>query len=373
MVRLRTATFTVALILPASGWAQAATARPPAAAQRSSFAATVAALSEPGGFFDTDNLISNEPSYLHVIGKLATLRVSGGAYVGVGPDQNYSYVAAIRPAVAYMLDIRRDNALQHLMYKAIFSRSRTRIEYLSRWLGRRIPAQPGRWEAATPAQLVAYMDTAGVDEAAARRERAETVAAAAAAGVELSASDRETISRFHAEFQRRGLDLTFTSLGRPGQRDYPTLRELLLETDDAGRQSGYLSSEEKWRFVRDLHASDRIIPVVGDLAGLHALRAIGADIRRRGLAISAIYTSNAELYVMRDGGFPAFAENVATLPRATTSVIIRSYFNRGARHPQARAGYLTTQTLHSIDDFLRRYREGTLTSYWSVVTADVRE
>lgn len=88
MSSFRVAAFVVALLGPAPGWSQAATA--PSPASRASFAATVAALSEPGGFFDTDNLISNEPSYLHVIGKLATLGVSGGAYIGVGPDQNYS-------------------------------------------------------------------------------------------------------------------------------------------------------------------------------------------------------------------------------------------------------------------------------------------
>nr|NIP59803.1 hypothetical protein [Gemmatimonadota bacterium]NIR80234.1 hypothetical protein [Gemmatimonadota bacterium]NIT86509.1 hypothetical protein [Gemmatimonadota bacterium]NIU30368.1 hypothetical protein [Gemmatimonadota bacterium]NIU35250.1 hypothetical protein [Gemmatimonadota bacterium] len=54
----------------------------------SSFAALVERLSEPGGYFDTDNLISNETSYLHVIGALERLGVTGGAYIGVGPDQN---------------------------------------------------------------------------------------------------------------------------------------------------------------------------------------------------------------------------------------------------------------------------------------------
>ena len=107
------------------------------------FAGAVARLSEPGGYFDSDNLISNETSYLHVMTRLDALEVRGGAYIGVGPDQNYSYLAAIRPTVAYMLDIRRDNALQHLLYKALFARSNTRIEYLCHWLGRRVP--PARY------------------------------------------------------------------------------------------------------------------------------------------------------------------------------------------------------------------------------------
>ena len=57
------------------------------------FAASIAGLSEPGGYFDTDNLISNERSYLQVVPDLRRLSVRGGAYIGVGPDQNFSYIA----------------------------------------------------------------------------------------------------------------------------------------------------------------------------------------------------------------------------------------------------------------------------------------
>src|SRR5215467_2541506 len=71
------------------------------------FAALSARLSEAGGYFDSDNLISNETSYLHVLGKLRELGVSGGVYIGVGPDQNFSYIARIRPKMAIMIDIRR--------------------------------------------------------------------------------------------------------------------------------------------------------------------------------------------------------------------------------------------------------------------------
>ena len=78
------------------------------------FAAQVEAFSEPGGYFDTDNLISNERSYLQVLPDLERPGVHGGAYVGVGPDQNFSYIARIRPPIAFIVDIRRDNLLLHL-------------------------------------------------------------------------------------------------------------------------------------------------------------------------------------------------------------------------------------------------------------------
>src|SRR5947209_4600108 len=83
------------------------------------FAALSARLSEPGGYFDTDNLISNESSYLHALDALRQAGTEGGAYLGVGPDQNLSYIAALRPHVAFIIDIRRDNLLEHLLYKAL--------------------------------------------------------------------------------------------------------------------------------------------------------------------------------------------------------------------------------------------------------------
>ena len=54
--------------------------------------------------------------------------VTGGAYIGVGPDQNFSYIARIRPSVAYIIDIRRDNLLLHLLFKALFARAPDRVD-----------------------------------------------------------------------------------------------------------------------------------------------------------------------------------------------------------------------------------------------------
>src|SRR3954470_4200239 len=111
------------------------------------FARQVRELSEPGGSFDTDNLISNERSYLHVIPALKRATPSGGgAYVGVGPDQNFSYIAAARPNIAFIIDVRRDNLLLQLLCKALFSLSRTRVEYLAQLCGRPVPVGLEAWK-----------------------------------------------------------------------------------------------------------------------------------------------------------------------------------------------------------------------------------
>src|SRR6185369_1742362 len=86
--------------------------------------------SEPEGYFDSDNFISNETSYLHIIDQLHKQVKPGGIYLGVGPDQNFSYIVHTHPTLAVITDIRRQNMLEHLWYKAIFAMSSNRLEFL---------------------------------------------------------------------------------------------------------------------------------------------------------------------------------------------------------------------------------------------------
>src|SRR5262250_2320393 len=77
--------------------------------------------SEPEGYFDSDNFISNETSYLHVVDDMHNRVSPGGVYVGVGPDQNLSYIVHTRAMLAIITDIRRQNMLEHLWFKALLS------------------------------------------------------------------------------------------------------------------------------------------------------------------------------------------------------------------------------------------------------------
>jgi len=120
------------------------------------FAATIARLSEPGGYFDTDNLISNETSYQQVLGGMDELRLSGGTYIGVGPDQNFTYIASLRPELALIVDIRRDNLLEHLLFRALFQLARDRLEYLTLLLARPLP--PTHQAGDEIQRIVAYLD-----------------------------------------------------------------------------------------------------------------------------------------------------------------------------------------------------------------------
>src|SRR5262245_25498624 len=94
--------------------------------------------SEPGGYFRSDNFVSNESAFQHVIPKLKKQIKPGGVYLGVGPEQNFTYIAALRPKLAFITDIRRQNMLQHLMYKALFELFNSRAEFLSKLFARPI-------------------------------------------------------------------------------------------------------------------------------------------------------------------------------------------------------------------------------------------
>jgi hypothetical protein len=341
--------------------------QPPVAAppMEEGFAELSARLSEPGGYFPSDNLVSNETSYLHVLGKLDRLGLSGGAYVGVGPDQNFSYIAALRPEVVFIIDIRRDNLLHHLLFKALFENARNRAEYLSLLTGRPFP-DGGDWESVGIDEIVEYIDRTPADTDKFEGVVQKVRASVERYGFDLSQQDFYTIRDIHAQFHHRSLDIRYSYAPR-----YPTYRQLLLETDLDGGQRNYLSSEESFRFLKDLHRRNRIIPVVGDLAGPHALRAIGQEIAARDLVIRALYVSNVEQYLMRDSGFRNFAATVAELPFDDRSVIIRSFFMRGYGHPQYVPGHFSTQLLELFDSFVEEYHNGGYASYFELVSKHV--
>jgi hypothetical protein len=362
--RLAVALFLLALVWPASQLARATR-------DHKRFAALSARLSEAGGFFDSDNLISNETSYLHVIGKMREMGVSGGVYIGVGPDQNFSYIAKVRPRLAIIIDIRRDNLLQQLWFKSLFARARNRIEYLCLIFGKPLP-KTGGWERRTVNELVEYIDNTPSDPKLFDRRLKEILRDVENFGISTSPSEVETVARIHKAFYSSGLDIRYSSHYRPPRPIYPTYRDLLLERDLSGQMQNYLSSEDDFRFLKRLQEQDLIIPVVGDLAGPQAMKAIGHYIAEIGEKVSAFYVSNVEFYLARQGTFNRFVENLKVLPIDNRSVIIRSYFNYYAPpHPQAIPGHFSTQLLQRIEDLLKQCASGDCDSYTDVVTKNL--
>jgi hypothetical protein len=358
---------------PRAAYASSLVAAPTAHVD-SSFAKLVQRLSEPGGYFDSDNLISNETSYLHVLDGMRRLKVQGGAYIGVGPDQNFSYIAAVRPEIAFMIDIRRDNLLEHLMFKSLFAMARNRIEYLCLLFGKPIPRDADRWSSKSIQDLIDYIDATHTDPDVADSVQSAVSQRVRRFGIPLSTLDLETIARIRDAFVRDSLDLRYSSIGRAPRPYHPTYRQLLLERDRSGHQANYLATEDAFQFVKGMEGRDLIVPVVGNAAGEHALAAIGQLMTERGDKVSVLYISNVEQYLIRDGGFPQFAENVKLLPRDHRSVMIRSYFGYGygfgtaGTHPLNVAGHYSTQILQTLDAFVATYDSGAVRSYFDLIS-----
>jgi len=357
----------MAIVVAMAAWGGWQNAHAAGQAVQAPFASLVEQLSEPNGEFDTDNLISNEQSYLHVIPTLEQAGISGGVYIGVGPDQNFSYIARIRPSEAFIVDIRRDNLLLHLLFKAIFATTKNRVEYLAVLTGRPAPDRADTWRDAGIEKVVAYFDEAKPLTAAASAESTERLHAAVKKfGVPLSAKDLATIDRFHAAFTQSGLSLQFTSTGRPAREYYPTYRDLLLETDRKGRKLCYLASEDDFQFVRALEARDAVIPVVGDLSGPHAVAAVGQLMAQRGERLAAFYVSNVENYLFRNGAYTRYIDNLKRVPHSDKSLIIRSIFG-GYSLPESVPGYYSTSTVQTVNELLANCAAGKCRSYFELL------
>jgi hypothetical protein len=294
--------------------------------------------------------------------ELKSRGVKGGVYIGVGPDQNFSYLAAIKPEAVFIVDVRRDNMLLHLLFKALFSLARTRVEYLALLLGRQVPGELESWKTASIERILSHVEEAALDARAISAVRARADEAIVRTGVPLSQEDRVTIDRFHRRFIEAGVGLRFQSTGRPPQNHYPTSRDLLLGTDEQGRRSNYLASEEAFQFIKDLQQRDRIVPVVGDLSGPRTIVSIGTRLRQRGQRLSALYASNVEFYLFGDARFDRFVSNLANLPRADHAVIIRSVFGRFSMGSGGSSSHV-----QSLGDLVTGYSKGRYRYYGELV------
>jgi hypothetical protein len=357
----------------AANWLAAA--EMPPALSNAAFAALVEKLSEPGGEFGADNLISNEQSYLHVLPALARAGVSGGAYVGVAPDQNFSYIAQIKPEIAYLIDLRRDNLLLLLLFKAMFAEAPTRVGYLCLLTGRPPPEQPERWANKSIEAIVAWVDGARpLPEGEQQKIQARLDAVVQGFGVPLSAGDLATMAKSRREFVAGGLALRFQVRGKSERTYYPTLRTLLAEHDGAGHQLGFLASEAAFQFVRALQARNLIVPVVGDVSGARAMRGIAADVKTRGLRLSGFYISNVEYYLFPGRTFHAYVENLRQFPRDERSMVIRSVFPSGGNRALAPPvpGYYSTSLVQLLDAMLADHAAGKYRGYADLVRASTR-
>jgi hypothetical protein len=326
-------------------------------------------ISEPGGFFRSDNFLSNETTYQEPIPELRKRSSPDGVYLGVGPDQNFTYITALRPRMAFVIDIRRQNMIEHLMYKALIEASNDRADFLSRLFSRPRPANLDK--SSTAKQLLdAFMQTPS-DEALFQKNLQEMLDRLVKRhGFPLTDDDRHSLEYVYRAFFSEGPDLRYSFPRQQfGARWFPNYAELMTQTDLSGLNHSYVSSEDSFRALRDFQRNNLLVPVVGDFGGEKAIRAVGSYLREHGATVNYFYTSNVEQYLFQSDAWEKYYTNVSTLPLNEHSTFIRAYFNMGFRYPPG----IITPDLHSvqlldpIQSLLTAFRGGQLHTYYDVV------
>jgi hypothetical protein len=331
----------------------------------------VSDFSEPNGFFRSDNFLSNEVEYQWVIPTLTSTVGTGGVYLGVGPEQNFTYIAALRPKLAFIVDIRRGNLHEHLLYKAFIEMSADRADFLSRLFARKRPADlPPSPD--IEQLMAAYQHEEASAELFDRNLRTARDWLVRHHSFALSDDDLGGLEYVYKAFYEGGPDLnySFPNGGFFRGGNFPTYADLMSETDGHGEHRSYLASEDQFKVLREIEKNNAIVPLVGNFAGPKALRAVGGYLRQHNATVSAFYTSNVEMYLFQQGDdWKKFYGNVATLPVTDKSTFIRSVSNRGLRFQfrNSAPGARASTRLNPIADLIRAYQAGRIDGYYDVI------
>ena len=317
MRSLRQLCLLIGAILIAVPWATAEDL--PRSISDTEFWRLVTDFSEAGGNFP-QQYMSNEDSAQFVIPALKQTSRQGGVYIGVGLEQNFTYVAAIQPKIAFIIDIRRDNLIEHLIYKALFEISTDRADFISRLFSRKRPAG---LNANTSIKTIfdAYQSTDSDPVLYEANQKAVIHQLVAEHKFALNEADRAAVSRILNAFR---VSSPATLRGQ-GDNTNPTYAQLMTATDLTGRNQGFLGSEETFKSLQDFERRNCLIPLVGDFAGTKAIVSVGRYLKERGAVADVFYLSNVERYLFDQGeNAKRFYTNVGTLPLSPASTFIRS-------------------------------------------------
>jgi hypothetical protein len=317
--------------------------------------------SEPERYFPSDNFLSNESAYQDVIPPLLETLKPGGAYIGVGPEQNFTYIAAFQPRIAFIIDIRRQNMLEHLFYKALMETSMDRTDFLSRLFARPKveytvnPSPEALFRAyglGHPNPALFETNLIRVIEYLKKQK-----------GFKLTDQDQAGIRHVAEAFFKSGPELRYTFIAGNGDfRRWPSYAELMTESDGVSRNWNFLATDDQFRLIQRFQKDNLIVPLVGDFAGPKTIRAVAQYVREHGSIVRTFYASNVEQYLFRDKeNWKRFYDNVAFLPADSTSTLIRFVLN-GLEYGRPR----TTLT-SSMWSTMGAYRGGRLQDYYDLM------
>jgi hypothetical protein len=348
---------------------QVATEEIPKQLSDETFWRMVTEFSETGGYFRSDNFVSNETTFQYVLKNLKQTR-PGGVYLGVGPDQNFTYIVAMQPKLAIIFDIRRQNVMQHLMYKALIEMSSDRADFLSKLFSRQRPENLD--PTASPEELFAAFDEIKADrQLYLQNFQAVKDQLEQRHRFKLTADDEASIEYVYHNFFLAGPELTYNGVsgGGFGRNRMPSYAELMQMTDEEGVNRSYMGTEENFKALQDFEKKNLILPIVGDFAGGKAIRAVAEYLKEHKAFVSAFYVSNVEQYLFQqDNDWNKFYSNVGTLPVDQSSSFIRSVFNGlAANYQPSGFGLRSASLLSSIPDLLKAFGSGEIRTYYDVI------
>jgi hypothetical protein len=322
------------VVVGASAGSPQATSSLPARLTDAEFWRIFSEFSEPSGNYPFENFVTNEETIQDVMPVLTKFTKPGGVYLGVGPEQNFTYAAGVKPKIAFIFDIRRQNAIVHLMYKALFEMSPTRADFVSRLFSIKTPEKLS--PTVRPNGLFLAFDGLKADRTYYTENLAAIKSNLAKHGFNLTADDLQKVEYIYDVFFRAGpqIDYTFASDFPQGMAPAPNYIQAMTDTDADKKQWSFLANEENYQFIRDMQLRNAFIPIVGDFAGPKAIRKVADYVKQHNATVSAFYVSNVEAYlsgtagaISRSMGSPeklqAFYENAAALPMDRSSLFIR--------------------------------------------------
>src|SRR5215469_18613810 len=359
-------TITTLLAMVAGGMPVQTTALPSEISDKD-FWRMIVDLSERGGDFSNENFVSNELQYQDVVPALKVTTKPGGVYIGVGPEQNFTYASVLQSKLAFVIDIRRQNMLELLMYKALFEMSPNRADFVSNLFSRLRPA--GLDTKTTPAALFTAIDSAKADPDLLAKNLQTIKGYTTGHGYQLSNEDVNTIEKVYQAFFRLGPRITYDSgnAAGVGARGFANYSRLMSTTDITGRNSSFLANEENYLYVCEMQRKNLIVPLVGDFAGPAVIRNVGRYLTEHKATVGAFYISNVETY-LSDPQKQIFYENVATLPVDSSSMFIRHILGNPARGLSWwRMGMSNVSTIAPMSEFINQIKSGRRPTFQEIV------
>jgi len=350
-----------------TGFAQTAAPALPSEISDKDFWRMIVDFSEPGGDFSNENFVSNELQYQDVVPALKTTTKPGGVYIGVGPEQNFTYAAVLQSKLAFVIDIRRQNMLELLMYKALFDMSPNRADFVSNLFSRMRPA--GLDTKTTSAALFAAVDSAKADPDLLAKNLQAIKGYMTGHGYQLSNEDINSIEKVYQAFFRLGTRITYDSgnAAGVGARGFANYSRLMSTTDITGRNSSFLATEENYLYVREMQRKNLIVPLVGDFAGPAVIRNVGRYLNEHKTTVGVFYISNVETY-LSDPQKQTFYANVAALPVDSSSTFIRHILGNPARGLSWwRPGMTNVSTVAPMAEFIDQFKGGRRPTFEEIV------